>query len=102
MIQVRCESCQATFELDERRIPKNGMRVRCPRCSASFHVAPDGSVSATTSAAAPKAGGARDLSLDDLPAPSTGGAKGLSDLPTPAANAPKGLSDLPTPAVNSQ
>ncbi len=43
MFEVRCEGCQAPFEVDERRVPKNGMRMRCPKCGASFTVRkPDG------------------------------------------------------------
>src|SRR4051794_5700977 len=99
MIQVRWGSCQASFELGERRIPKAGMRVRCPRCAASFHVAPDGTATAAAAPAPPRAGGARDLSFEDLPTAASSAPKGLTDLPTPAVPGAKGLTDLPTVAA---
>lgn len=39
MIKVACESCKASYELDPRRIPPTGMKMRCPRCGTSFSVA---------------------------------------------------------------
>ncbi len=45
MIQVLCPSCNASFDTDERRIPKSGMRARCPKCGASIFVRPDGTAS---------------------------------------------------------
>jgi predicted Zn finger-like uncharacterized protein len=38
MIKVTCESCKASYELDPRRIPPGGMKMRCPRCGTSFSV----------------------------------------------------------------
>jgi len=44
MRKVACPSCQASYDVDERRIPASGMKMRCPKCSASFLVMQDGSV----------------------------------------------------------
>jgi predicted Zn finger-like uncharacterized protein len=33
---VECNSCQTRFQLDETRIPPQGIRVRCSRCKESF------------------------------------------------------------------
>ncbi len=38
MIDVACPSCKATYQLDERRVPAQGMQMRCPKCGASFRV----------------------------------------------------------------
>lgn len=38
MFTVECDSCRASYELDERRVPDGGMRMRCPKCGASFVV----------------------------------------------------------------
>ncbi|MBX3251942.1 MAG: zinc-ribbon domain-containing protein [Myxococcales bacterium] len=46
MIQVQCPSCAAPYDLDERRLPASGVRMRCPKCGESFHVGKDGSVGA--------------------------------------------------------
>jgi predicted Zn finger-like uncharacterized protein len=43
MIKVECESCKASYELDERRIPPGGMKMRCPKCGTSFKVGASGS-----------------------------------------------------------
>ena len=42
MIKVECESCKANYELDERRIPPGGMKMRCPKCGTSFDVSAGG------------------------------------------------------------
>jgi len=33
---VECSSCQTRFQLDESRIPPQGIRVRCSRCKEAF------------------------------------------------------------------
>ena len=38
MLDVRCESCQAPYQVDERRVPAAGLRMRCPKCGHSFVV----------------------------------------------------------------
>jgi cellulose synthase operon protein C len=52
MIKVECVSCKSPYDVDERRIPDKGMKMRCPKCSTSFMVARDGTVSAAPAAAA--------------------------------------------------
>ncbi len=36
---VTCPECDTSFQLDESRIPKKGIRVRCSRCKHAFHLA---------------------------------------------------------------
>lgn len=101
MIQVRCEGCQASFELDEKRLPKTGMRVRCPKCGSSFHVTPEGTTSALQPPAAkppmpkppmPRPPGSAPIAGDaDLPAP----VSAKSDLPAAVRRSPG--DDLPSP-----
>lgn len=38
MFEVQCQGCQSPFEVDERRVPRNGMQMRCPKCNTSFLV----------------------------------------------------------------
>jgi predicted Zn finger-like uncharacterized protein len=38
MLKVECESCKAPYQIDERRVPKTGMKMRCPKCGHSFLV----------------------------------------------------------------
>ena len=96
MIHVRCVGCQGAFEVDERRIPKSGMRVRCSKCGGSFHVTPSGDASAFSPAAKQPFG-------DDLPAPGRSAASGATqrggggaDLPALAGS--RGITDLPARA----
>jgi predicted Zn finger-like uncharacterized protein len=58
MIKVECESCSAPYELDPRRIPDKGMKMRCPKCGTSFMVnksgvVPAGAASSSTGATPP-------------------------------------------------
>ena len=50
MIKVECVSCKAPYELDERRIPDKGMRMRCPKCGTSFNVSKQGATTAAPAA----------------------------------------------------
>ncbi len=38
MLKVECESCKAPFQIDERRVPPAGLKMRCPKCGHSFLV----------------------------------------------------------------
>src|ERR1700691_2538652 len=42
MLKVACESCQAPYQIDERRVPPAGLKMRCPKCGHSFLVALSG------------------------------------------------------------
>ena len=35
---ITCEECSTKFNLDDERIPENGIRVRCSRCQHAFFV----------------------------------------------------------------
>src|SRR5690242_13742866 len=38
MLRIECESCHAPYQVDERRVPPQGMKMRCPKCGHSFTV----------------------------------------------------------------
>ena len=38
MLKVECESCRAPYQIDERRVPAAGLKMRCPKCGHSFVV----------------------------------------------------------------
>ncbi|MBW2702443.1 MAG: zinc-ribbon domain-containing protein [Deltaproteobacteria bacterium] len=40
-MKVQCEKCQAEYNIDESRIPPEGLQIKCPRCMATFVVAKD-------------------------------------------------------------
>ncbi|MBL8721644.1 MAG: zinc-ribbon domain-containing protein, partial [Myxococcales bacterium] len=37
-LKVQCSSCGAPYNIDERRIPAAGLKVRCPKCTTTFVV----------------------------------------------------------------
>jgi tetratricopeptide (TPR) repeat protein len=63
MIKVHCESCGAPYDVDPRRVPASGLKMRCPGCGATVHVKASAAYDADLPAAK---GSALDL---DLPAP---------------------------------
>src|SRR5690606_5199253 len=38
MFEVQCPSCNASYQVDERRVPPTGLKMRCPKCGESFQV----------------------------------------------------------------
>ena len=55
MIKVSCPSCSASYDVDEKRLPDEGLRMRCPKCSESFQVYRDGSTARAGGGAGPAA-----------------------------------------------
>lgn len=39
-MRVRCEKCQAEYNVDDSRIPPQGVTIKCPKCQHSFVVQP--------------------------------------------------------------
>ena len=37
-MRVTCPSCQATYNLDERRIPPGGAKLKCTKCQTIFPI----------------------------------------------------------------
>ena len=95
MIKVECVSCKAPYELDERRIPDKGMKMRCPKCGTSFSVSKQGGATAVPATAAapgaPAAPKATSPVAKPIAAPPAG-ALPYSPKPigTPAGTAPIG------------
>ncbi len=55
MLKVACESCQAPYQVDERRVPPSGLKMRCPKCGHSFLVTAPAAGGASGVAPAPPA-----------------------------------------------
>lgn len=70
MFKVECPGCKAPYQVDERRIPSSGLKMRCPKCGTSFKVDPPGDTRRTG------------------PSPLLGGALGLGESAPPPAVAP--------------
>lgn len=120
MIKVSCPSCSASYEVDQNRLPKDGLRMRCPKCNESFQVHRDGSTAKAGGGASPtarqpvrrkatqvgigpnvpprvpdaakKPAPAQSDDDIDLPAPFSGDDR--EDLPAPKAGARSGGLDL--------
>ncbi len=50
MLKVECESCHAPYQVDERRVPATGLKMRCPKCGHSFVVTTKGTTASVTGA----------------------------------------------------
>ncbi len=56
MLKVECESCKAPYQVDERRVPATGLKMRCPKCGHTFVVAsPQAGAAGSAQPAAPAA-----------------------------------------------
>ncbi|HEY3665010.1 MAG TPA: tetratricopeptide repeat protein [Polyangiaceae bacterium] len=81
MFKVECPGCKAPYQVDERRIPSSGLKMRCPKCGTSFKVDPPNDGRSTGPSAA-VLGGALGV-----------GSEGES-APPPALAAPRASVDL--------
>jgi predicted Zn finger-like uncharacterized protein len=52
MFKVECLGCQAPYQVDERRVPEKGLKMRCPKCGTTFKVEPPTPGAALTDALA--------------------------------------------------
>src|SRR5919198_1015760 len=60
MLKVECESCKAPYQVDERRVPPTGLKMRCPKCGHTFLVTDPskaGAAPAVSAGAAPPPAG---------------------------------------------
>ena len=99
MLKVECESCKAPYQVDERRVPPTGLKMRCPKCGHTFLVT-DPSKGAAPAAgadpgAAPKAPPQKKATMVGL-APKPGGPLPPSTTAkaAPPAAPPMGAPDL--------
>ncbi|MBN2495663.1 MAG: zinc-ribbon domain-containing protein [Deltaproteobacteria bacterium] len=103
-MKVQCEKCKAQYNIDESRVPPEGLQIKCPRCMTTFIVrkqAPDTAGDLfDLSDAAPPPPSAPTMAA---PMPSSGGSSlpnlGSSSLPPVGASS---LPDIPDePAISS-
>jgi len=85
MHRVECESCKASYQVDDRRIPANGLKMRCPKCGYTFIVKLEGGVAIT-----------RPIKSGAPPAPETAPAPPSSPKSsTPISSSPGPVADDP-------
>ena len=70
-MNVRCPHCQSTFRVDPERVPPNGVKARCSRCSNIFHLTREGAahVPPAATAAPPEPAKAKAPVTPQPPAP---------------------------------
>jgi predicted Zn finger-like uncharacterized protein len=103
MLKVDCESCKAPYQVDGRRVPPAGLKMRCPKCGHTFLV-----LDPTKDAGDPSA------ESTDLPSPTmiglspksgvkagapSGMTGGVAPSPPPAVQAPFELAPAPSPSA---
>src|SRR5690348_8270240 len=101
MLKVDCDSCGATHQIDERRIPPKGLKMLCPKCRTTLLVMRPGTEAAEVlPAAPPPAAAERDLPAAKPPGPPPRPGAPPRPPPRPVA-APHGLAGVgagPAPA----
>ena len=105
MFKVECPGCKAPYQVDERRIPASGLKMRCPKCGTSFKVDPPADGRRTGSSGV--LGGALGLGAEPesmpppaLAAPTSAAPRAPVDLRgTMLGVAPSGATAPPRPAV---
>jgi cellulose synthase operon protein C len=53
MVKVECDGCKAPYQIDEKRIPPAGLKMRCPKCGTNLVVMKPGSSGAEADLPAP-------------------------------------------------
>ncbi len=103
MLNVKCEACEAPYQVDERRVPAAGLKMRCPKCGHSFLVQPSGEVGPVASPGAPPAGVPQRLAppvpkISPFAAPVGASAPGAAPAPSavPGVRTPGTTESLPT------
>src|SRR5690349_17457856 len=85
MVKVECDGCKAPYQIDEKRIPPAGLKMRCPKCGTNLVVMK------------PESGAAEA----DLPAPAPvkqSPFAAAAPRPAPAAPRPAPAAPPPRPA----
>jgi predicted Zn finger-like uncharacterized protein len=111
-MRVRCEKCQAEYNVDDSRIPPQGVTIKCPKCQHSF-VVQAAAAGGQTAVPLPGAAGARPTeravplpgsvppgarpATGAVPLPGAGGRPASGAVPLPGA-APRAVAAKPPPA----
>jgi predicted Zn finger-like uncharacterized protein len=79
-MKVSCPSCQTNYNIDDKRIPPGGAKLKCARCQNTFPIKPGGESASAPAAPPPAANPAA------IPLP---GATTQAAIPLPGATAPQ-------------
>ncbi|HYO55659.1 tetratricopeptide repeat protein [Archangium sp.] len=89
-MKVSCPSCQTNYNIDDKRIPPGGAKLKCARCQNTFPIKADEPVSTPAPAAVPLPGptapqAAPFAAHDDFQQPPEAAATRVVALPVPSA-----------------
>ena len=105
-MKVSCPSCQTNYNIDDKRIPPGGAKLKCARCQTTFPIKLDAvSAPAAPSAAIPLPGAATPaipLPGTAPQAPATGAAIPLPGAGAPAPRSTAPQASIPLPGAASQ
>ena len=104
-MKVSCPSCQTNYNIDDKRIPPGGAKLKCARCQNTFPIKPAEAVSAPAPAAVPlPAPGAADsyAAYNDFEQPAESEATRVVAMPVPnAAYGHPGAAAIPLPSPST-
>ena len=85
MFKVECEGCHAPYQVDERRVPPAGLKMRCPKCGTTFVVHQPAGVGGSALATTPveREAPPRATLRESSAPPNEGSTSALPPLPAP-------------------
>ncbi|MGZ3459834.1 MAG: zinc-ribbon domain-containing protein, partial [Archangium sp.] len=93
-MKVSCPSCQTNYNIDDKRIPPGGAKLKCARCQNTFPIKADESVSEPAPAAVPLPGPAESAPTHAVSIPVPRAA-----YRDPAESAPTRAMSIPVPSA---
>jgi predicted Zn finger-like uncharacterized protein len=91
-MKVSCPSCQTNYNIDDRRIPPGGAKLKCARCQTTFPIKADGA-----GAEAPEAASAAPPPSAAIPLPGSAAPQSAA-IPLPGHAAPQSAA-IPLPGA---
>src|ERR1700750_821479 len=95
MLKVECESCKAPYQVDERRVPPTGLKMRCPKCGHTFLVTDPSKGAAPADGGLPKTPPKKATMVGLAPKPLPGAKAAAPPPAQPAQAAPPPPAALP-------
>jgi predicted Zn finger-like uncharacterized protein len=96
-MKVSCPSCQTNYNIDDKRIPPGGAKLKCARCQTTFPIKPGDGVA--TPVAIPLPGAAAPAPQAAIPLPGAAAPAPQAAIPLPGAAAPAPQAAIPLPGA---
>ena len=103
-MKVSCPSCQTNYNIDDKRIPPGGAKLKCARCQNTFPIKAEEPVSVPAPAAIPLPGATAPQAdpyagYDDFQRPAESEATRVVALPVPSAAYRDATTAIPLPGA---